>query len=364
MEERNPTPPTSTIEVSKISGRLKFFQKSWEHLTQDSSILEFVTGYKIPFAEEVIQLNKPKVPSMTEIEFENFAVSIEDLIQKGSIRECKPKKDQFISSYFLVDKPNGDKRFILNLKPLNKFIIPPHFKLEDHKTVIKLLTPNCFMASIDLKDAYFLVPIAEDFKKYLRFEFNGNTYEFNCLPFGLCTAPFVFTKLMKPVAQLLRSEGWFSVIYLDDMLLLAETRKLCQKNVKRTREVLESLGFILNIQKSSLDPSQQCKFLGFLYNSKDFIVELPQEKREKVSNLVQAFQQRSRCKIREFAQVAGVLVSACPAVRYGWLYTKLIERHKYLALERCKNNFEATMNVSKEVIEELDWCTERKICLL
>lgn len=349
--------------MSKTSGRIKFFQKFWEQLTQDNNILEYVTGYKIPFAEKVVQINKPKVLTMSKTEFENLFISIQDLIAKGSIQECQPRKDQFISPYFLVDKPNGEKRFILNLKLLNEFIHPPHFKLEDHKTVIKLLSPNCYMACIDLKDAYFLVPIAKEFKKYLRFEFNEKTYEFNCLPFGLCTAPFVFTKLMKPVAQLLRSEGLLSVIYLDDILLIANTKELCQENVTRTREVLESLGFILNIEKSCLNPSQQCKFLGFIYNSIEFTVELPQEKREKILKLVKIFQNKSKCTIREFAECVGVLVSACPAVKYGWLYTKLIERYKYLALEKCQNNFDESMKISREIIRELDWW-KRKILII
>ena len=54
-----------------------------------------------------------------------------------------PTEDQFISSFFLVDKPTGSKRFILNLKALNKFIIAPHFKLEDLKTVLRLVSKSC-----------------------------------------------------------------------------------------------------------------------------------------------------------------------------------------------------------------------------
>jgi len=57
-----------------------------------------------------------------------------------------------------VPKPNGKHRFILNLKKLNEFIDPPNFKMEDTRTVSRLIRTNAYMASIDLNDAFFLVP--------------------------------------------------------------------------------------------------------------------------------------------------------------------------------------------------------------
>ena len=76
------------------------------------------------------------------------------------------------------------------------------------------------MSTLDLKDAYFLIRIHDTSRKYLRFIFNDRLYEFNVLPFGLSTAPFVFTKIMKPVIKLLRSCGYMSTVYLDDILLM------------------------------------------------------------------------------------------------------------------------------------------------
>lgn len=80
-------------------------------------------------------------------------------------------------------------RFILNLKELNKFIQCSHFKLEDYRSAQNIIFKNYYMASIDLQDAYFLIPIYKSHKKYLRFSLNGNLYEFSCLPFRLNAAP-------------------------------------------------------------------------------------------------------------------------------------------------------------------------------
>lgn len=111
------------------------------------------------------------------------------------------------------------------------------------------------MASIDLKDAYQLIRLASSDRKYLRFLFEDVLYEFNCLPFGLSTAPYTFTKLLKPVIGHLREQGYLSVIYLDDLLLLGETHTSCLENVQKTIKLLESLGFIINKEKSKMEPA-------------------------------------------------------------------------------------------------------------
>lgn len=78
--------------------------------------------------------------------------------------------------------------------------------MEDLGTAIRLISPNCFMATIDLEDSYFLVPIHEDYRKYLRFSFQGNFFEFRTLPFGLATVPYIFTKILRPVTTYLVKE--------------------------------------------------------------------------------------------------------------------------------------------------------------
>ena len=65
-------------------------------------------------------------------------------------------------------------------------------------TYFDLLQPNDWLGKIDLKDAYFVVPIWEKHQKFLRFVWKDSLMEFACLPFGLALAPRVFTKLMKP----------------------------------------------------------------------------------------------------------------------------------------------------------------------
>ena len=74
-----------------------------------------------------------------------------------------------------------------------------HFKQEHLAFALDLIQKDDFLTSIDLTDAYFSLSIHDDFKKYLRFSWNKQIYEFQVLCFGLASAPRVFTKVLKPV---------------------------------------------------------------------------------------------------------------------------------------------------------------------
>lgn len=75
--------------------------------------------------------------------------------------------------------------------------------MQDFKVAESLLSPGCFMATVDLKDAYLLVSIYKGHRNFLRFSFKGIIYKFTARPFGLASAPYAFTKLMKPVVSTL-----------------------------------------------------------------------------------------------------------------------------------------------------------------
>lgn len=168
--------------------------------------------------------------------------------------KCKPSKNKFISTYFFGEKKDGSKRFILKLKPFNYHVIASHSKLEDTRTAFNLIDAQSFVANVDLQDAYLLVPVHIDNRKFFRFVFQGTVYEFKCLPFGFCMSPFIFTKIMKPVVNKLRNEGWISCIYLDDFLCVGNTCEECESqhkcNFTFSRKTLTGWGAYANRQRS------------------------------------------------------------------------------------------------------------------
>lgn len=106
------------------------------------------------------------------------------------------------------------------------------------------------MATVELRDAYFIVSVHRDSRKYLKFSFHNKLYSFTCLPFGLCSAPYIFTKIIRPIVKYLREYNVCCVVYLDDFLILGYTENECKKNVSLTVNLPESLGFIIIMAKS------------------------------------------------------------------------------------------------------------------
>ena len=98
------------------------------------------------------------------------------------------------------------------------------------------------MASEDLKDAYYSVPLLEEYQKYSKCLW-AYPLKFIAMPNGYGPAMRGFTKLMKHLFPFVRPERCFSVIYVGDCCLQGDSFTKCAENVIRTIEVLESLGF-------------------------------------------------------------------------------------------------------------------------
>ena len=91
----------------------------------------------------------------------------------GVVVPSQPKSGEFVSTVFARPKKDGNFRMILNLAKLNEHVEYCHFKMDTLETAIKLVSPNCLMASLDLRDAYYCVPICEEDQKYLKFTWRG-----------------------------------------------------------------------------------------------------------------------------------------------------------------------------------------------
>ena len=103
-------------------------------------------------------------------------------MKKGVVKESFPEQAEILSAIFLRPKQDGSFRLILNLKQANQYIKDFHFKMETIHCVLKLIRPNCYMASVDIKDAYYSVPIGQECQKYLKFQFLNKLYSYNCYP--------------------------------------------------------------------------------------------------------------------------------------------------------------------------------------
>ena len=98
------------------------------------------------------------------------------------------------------------------------------------------MRPNDWMVKVDLKDSYFAIPVHAEHRKFLRFWFEEKTFEFNCLPFGLLPAPWVFTKTFETHGSTLtRVRGSFDCIHRRHLsarrVVTAAKNSHCRLNV-------------------------------------------------------------------------------------------------------------------------------------
>ena len=178
---------------------------------------------------------------------------------------------------FLVRKKDSKQRPVIKLKKLNQSVVPKHFKMEGIHLLKDLLKPGNWMAKGNLKDAFFMIPMAREDRAFLKFKWQNRTYQFNCLPFGLSAAPWVFTKTTRPVVAALREIGLRLIIYIDDILIMAEAESLLKDHVTAVVYLLENLGFAVYHPKSEFTPTQEIEFLGFTVNSSTMELKLPGE---------------------------------------------------------------------------------------
>ena len=90
--------------------------------------------------------------------------------------------------------------------------------METLQSVLSLIISGCYVTSLDLKHAYYSLPIRPDHTKILKFILKNQLYKFLVLPNGLCCDPRKFTKLMKPPIATLRLDGHIIAIYVDRLI--------------------------------------------------------------------------------------------------------------------------------------------------
>ena len=339
------------------AGSLKQFIDKWEKITSDDSILETVKSCNIDLINESeLSHLKPKYPlNFNENERQIIDREVEKLLGKNIIEKCDHSPGEIISSIFIRQKKDKTYRVILNLKEFNNYVEYNHFKMESLQSVLKVMKQGCLMASVDLKDAYYSVPLANDQRKFTRFIWNGELFQYTCLVMGLACSPRKFTKLMKPVFSDLRKYGFINVPYIDDIFLQGDNDNECWNNVKATVHKLQELGFILNIEKSVFVPKHEIMFLGFILNSTSMTVRLPYEKIQTIQNLCRKILNSNETEILLVSQLLGLMVASFPGVDYGPLFYRRLENAKIDGLRLSKGNYKAKMQICTEVKSDLTW---------
>ena len=252
-------------------------------------------------------------------------------------------------------------RPVINLKSLNTFITPHHFKMKGLHTLRDLLRKEDWLINVDLKDAYFMIPIQQQDRGFLHFSMESRDYQFLCLPFGLSCAPWVFIKTLKPVLTLLRDLGVRLVAYIDDILVLAETKVMAQSHTEALIYLLQNLGYIVHPKKTVKQPTQEIEFLRMVIDSRVIELRLSGQKikklRQEAAMIIKDYNQESITPptIRGVSHLLGKFNSVSQAVPPGPLFCRAIQRDLAKALELSNQCYDAVCHLSQAALEDLEW---------
>ena len=223
-------------------------------------------GYHVPF------LDSPPPLSRTPISFPTYRAGspraqalqqeVEGMLAKGALEIARDPGPGFFSRLFLVEKASGGWRPVIDLSHLNEFVHLTQFKMETVASVLLSVREGDFLASLDLKDAYFQIPIHRSSRKLLRFTSEGTVYQFRALCYGLSIAPQVFTRVFAVVSAWAHSYGIRLLRYLDDWLVLSSSEREAKQAVQSLLSLFRTLGIVINEKKSDLVPSQTAKYFS------------------------------------------------------------------------------------------------------
>jgi hypothetical protein len=141
--------------------------------------------------------------------------SIKALLAAGAVRQVSARPT-VVNPLNAVPKPRqpGKYRLILDLRYVNQYVYCRKFKFEKLTDVEQIFQPNDFLVSADLTNSYWQLRMREDACEYLGFEWEGQYYVFTVLPFGLVSAPWAFSKLMREFRPICGGKAFGSLITL------------------------------------------------------------------------------------------------------------------------------------------------------
>ena len=294
-------------------------------------MLNIITnGYVLPFHSKPNLVRFPLILSEYKAQQKDQALAtcIQSLLSKNVIeRVANVKSLGFYSRLFLVPKPHQRWRPVIDLSRLNTFLHIEKFKMETPESIRTSLIPEEWVSSIDLSDAYLHIPIHPNSRKYLRFCYKAQVFQFTSLPFGLATSPQVFTMIVKEVKLMALSRGLRIHQYLNDWLIRSQSQEEAQVNTQAVVDLTQSLGWIINQEKSELKPTQVFSFMGYEYHLDSALVKPTQERWLKLQDLILQLKSKRVLTARCLMSLIGLLASTEKMVPEGRLHMRPFQFH-------------------------------------
>ena len=235
-----------------------------------------------------------------------------------------------ISRFGVIPKPHqpGKWRLITDLSSpegfsVNDGITPQlcsvsYSSVDDAVQAVGRLGKGALLAKFDLENAYRLVPVHPVDRLLLGMKWEGDVYIDGALPFGLRSAPKLFTAIADALLWIMGSHGVQEGIhYLDDFLVLGPAGSdMCGRALVTSLDICRELGVTVAPQKTE-GPVTSLSFLGILLDTERMELRLPNDKLIRLRALIHEWKGRRACRKRQLLSLIGQLQHACKVVRAG-----------------------------------------------
>lgn len=299
------------------------------------------------------------VPNYNSVLNHNFDVVdnvIMNDIKNGWVIEA-PWKPRVVTTRGAVPKPHtiNEVRIITDLsapagRSVNDLRTPPKFCMSTFDDAVKLVKKGCWVCKVDLKSAYRHIGIHPDNWELFGFEWRGKYWLDIRLCFGLNTAPWVFTQFTEALVWIAKQNGIPKIIgYIDDFLIIADSKEECQRYFEKFCALLAELGFE-KAPKKCIEPCQCLEFLGITLDTTVPEARLSPEQRQRISEGVTSFLDKSVATARELQSLAGTLNNASKVVHGGRTFLR-----RLIDLINTAHSWDQKLRLTEDMKLDLLW---------
>ena len=307
----------SVFSLPSVKGRLVKSVNYWRSIGAPRFVLNIINGgYKIPFITAPPRYKfRNNASARKEPDFVTEAVL--GLLHDNRVEELDAAPE-IINLLSVSVQNTGKKRLILDLRNINLHVFKQKFKCEGLHTIKDISSRNCFVFSFDLKSGYHHADIFVEHRKYLAFSWDFGTgharyFQFTVLPFGLSSAPFIFTKLLRPLETHWRSHGIPIAIFFDDGIGAGDTLKNARANSAIVQSDLAQCGFLVNPEKSNWEPKTRFSWIGYTIDTQTGLIHANEERIKKLSfeleQICANWQSSELVHVRLLASIVGQIIS-------------------------------------------------------